>query len=170
MSGLAEDLVPLFKAVHILALLFWCGGLLALPLMASRHDVTRSPVVFARVRMGTHLAYTLAITPAAVIAVVAGTWLLFFRETFVPWFYAKLVLVALLVIVHAWIGRLVLTEVEHPEPARVGAADWPVLAVLILVLGILVLVLAKPDLGGIAFPDWLTEPRGRQLPFDVPSL
>jgi hypothetical protein len=33
---------------------------------------------------------------------------------------------------------------------------------------ILILVLAKPELGGIEFPDWFTEPRGAQLPFDVP--
>ena len=30
--------VPLFKAAHIVALVIWCGGLLALPLMLTRHD------------------------------------------------------------------------------------------------------------------------------------
>jgi protoporphyrinogen IX oxidase len=37
------------------------------------------------------------------------------------------------------------------------------------ILAILTLVLAKPDLGGIPMPDWLEEPRGVQLPFDVPK-
>ena len=38
-----------------------------------------------------------------------------------------------------------------------------------LVLGILVLVLAKPGLAGLPLPQWLLAPLGHQLPFDVPS-
>ena len=33
---------------------------------------------------------------------------------------------------------------------------------------LLLLVLAKPELGEVPLPDWLLEPRGGQLPFDVP--
>ena len=36
------------------------------------------------------------------------------------------------------------------------------------VVGVLVLVLAKPDLGRIPMPDWLTRPQGVELPLDVP--
>ena len=34
--------------------------------------------------------------------------------------------------------------------------------------GLAALLLAKPELGEIPMPGWLTEPRGHQLPFDVP--
>ena len=56
------------------------------------------------------------------------------------------------------------TEGAHvpPEPL------WPTILLSVPVLAILGLVLAKPELGEIPMPGWLSEPRGVQLPFDVP--
>lgn len=168
MTGWAEALVPHLKAVHVAALFVWCGGLFALPLMLSRHDPANSPGEFRRIRRATHLTYTIAVTPAAVVAVVAGTWLIFFREVLVPWLYAKLVFVALLVGAHAWIGHIMVSVIEGKRRRRPPAAILPTAAVLLPMLAILGLVLGKPDLSGVAFPSWLTEPRDGQLPFDVP--
>lgn len=162
-------IVPYFKALHIGALLLWCGGLTALPFMLSRHDPTDTQADYARIRRATHLTYTIAVTPAAVIAVVAGTWLIFFRETFVPWLYAKLFFVACLVTAHAWIGHIIVTVAETKGQHSPPNPYLPVAAVILPMLFILTLVLGKPDLAGIEFPDWLTEPRGGQLPFEVPS-
>lgn len=167
MSGWLDAAIPYLKSLHILALFLWCGGLVALPLMLSRHHPANSPAHFARVRRATHLTYTIGVTPAAVVAVVAGTWLIFFRELLVPWLYAKLIFVALLVTAHAWIGKIMVSVAETrrrrpPEPYL------PIAAVLLPIVAILLLVLGKPDLSGVAFPGWLTEPRGGQLPFEVP--
>ena len=160
--------IPYFKTLHIGALFIWCGGLMAMPLMLSRHDPADTQEDFRRIRRATHLTYTIAVTPAAVIAVIAGTWLIFLRETFVPWLYAKLFFVAVLVLAHAWIGHILVTVAETKGSHRPPGPYLPVAAVLGPALAILVLVLGKPDLGGIEFPDWLLEPRGGQLPFDVP--
>ncbi|MFP4274944.1 MAG: CopD family protein [Paracoccaceae bacterium] len=169
MTELLLDAVPLFKAVHVAALALWCGGLLALPLMLAWHDPAISADDYRIVRRATHLTYTICVTPAAVIAVIVGTWLIFLRDVFVPWLYAKLVLVALLVAVHAWIGRLLDIVAETPGERRAPRPLLPSALVLVPVLGILGLVLAKPGLSGVALPDWLGSPRGGQLPFDVPS-
>ena len=67
-------LVALFKGVHIAALMLWCGGLLALPLMLSRHDPAVTPDDYRRIRSATHTTYAIIVTPAAIIAAVAGTW------------------------------------------------------------------------------------------------
>ncbi|MEQ9811945.1 MAG: CopD family protein [Azospirillaceae bacterium] len=160
--------VPYFKALHIAALILWCGGLFALPLMLSRHDPAHCVQVFGRIQRVTHLTYTMVVTPAAVVAVVTGTWLIFFREAFVPWLYAKLLFVALLVGAHAWIGHIIVAVAESGRRKRPPAALLPVAAALIPMLAILALVLGKPDLSANVFPDWLTEPRGGQLLFDVP--
>ncbi|CUH11376.1 putative membrane protein [Jannaschia seosinensis] len=160
--------VPLFKGVHIAALSIWCGGLLALPLMLTRHDPAITQDDYRRIRRATHLTYTVCVTPAAVIAVIAGTWLIFMREAFVPWLYAKLVFVALLVAAHAWVGHILVDVAETPGRSRPPAPYLPVAAILVPVLGILVLVLGKPDLGWVSFPQWLLEPYGGQFPFDVP--
>lgn len=169
MTGWLAGIIVFLKATHIAALSVWCGGLLAVPLMLSRHDPAVTPEDYRRIRRATHLTYTICATPAAVIAVVTGTWLIFFREVFVPWLYAKLVFVALLVAAHAWIGHLLVQMAERPDQHRPARPYLPVTAVLLSASVILVLVLAKPDLGWIAFPDWLEHPRGGQLLFDVPN-
>ena len=161
--------VPLFKAVHIAGLVVWGGGLIALPLMLSRHDPAVSAKDYGIIRRATHVTYTLCVTPAAVIAVIAGTWLIFLRETFAPWLYAKLAFVALLVVAHAWVGHMLTKVAEQPGEHTPPGPYLPMGAILLPILAILVLVLGKPPLAWIEFPDWLTEPRGRQLLFDVPS-
>jgi protoporphyrinogen IX oxidase len=160
--------VPYLKAVHIAALFLWCGGLLAMPLMLTRHDPAHSQEDYRRIRSATHLTYTMMVTPAAVAAVIAGTWLIFLREAFVPWLYAKLFFVVVLVGAHAWIGHIVVSVAETTGRHRPPPAYLPIAVLLTPMAAILVLVLGKPELGGIAFPDWLTEPRGGQLPFEMP--
>lgn len=161
--------VPIFKAIHIVGLTIWCGGLLALPLMLSRHDPAIPVEDYRMIRRASHLTYTMCVTPAAVIAVIAGTWLIFLREMFTPWLYAKLAVVALLVLAHGWIGHVVVRIGEKPTEHTPPSPVLPIAAVIIPTVAILVLALAKPPLAGINFPQWLIEPRGGQLLFDVPS-
>ena len=161
--------VPYLKAGHIAALFVWCGGIIALPLMLSRHDPAGSQDDYRRIRQATHMTYTFAVTPAAVVAVVAGTWLIFLRELFVPWLYAKLLFVALLVGAHAWVGHIIVTAAEARERYKPPHPYLVLTAVLIPMIAILGLVLGKPDLSGVEFPNWLIEPRNRQLPFEIPS-
>ena len=168
-SGWFPVLITLFKGVHIAALILWCAGLLALPLMLSRHDPNATVEEYSRIRRATHTTYAILVTPAAVVAVVAGTWLIFFREVFVPWLYAKLLFVAALAAAHAWIGHLVVQVAEKPEKHRLPRSYLPITAVGIPVIAILMLVLGKPDLWDFPLPEWLLEPRGIQLPFDVPK-
>lgn len=161
--------IPIFKSVHIAALAIWCGGLLVLPLMLARHRPALVSEEYRLVRRATHVTYTLCVTPAAVIAVITGTWLIFLREAFVPWLFAKLVFVALLVVVHAWFGDHVARVAEAPENHRPPDPALALTAAFLPMIAILTLVLAKPALDWVVFPGWLLEPRGGQMPFEVPS-
>ncbi|HEY8213008.1 MAG TPA: CopD family protein [Methylocystis sp.] len=169
MKGEFAPLVPYFLAFHILTLSLWCAGLIALPLMLSRHDPAISQTDYARIRRYTHFAYTLGVTPAAVLAVVSGLALVFLRDAFTPWMFLKLVFVAALVLTHGWVGHTVtLMEETHglhrpPHPAL------PAMATFIPIFAILFLVLDKPDLSEFRFPQWLSQPQGGQLPFLAPS-
>lgn len=169
MNELAIALIPHMKAVHLAALILWCGGLFALPLTLALHDPATTQADFARLRQVTHFGYIYAITPAALIAIGSGTALIFLREVFVPWLFAKLVFVALMVAFHAWIGsvlvRVAETEGTHVPPKQM----LPVIVLLVLVLAILTLVLGKPDLQAVPLPDWLMQTQARQLPFAVPN-
>ncbi|WP_298092008.1 CopD family protein [uncultured Sphingomonas sp.] len=165
MTGLAGLAVTLVKFLHIAALVIWCAGLFALPLMLGKHEAGEAQSDYARLRLLTHDSYAFIVTPAAVIAIAAGTALLYLRGVFVPWMFAKLVAVGLLVALHCWIGHIVILMSERrgtytppsPVPLLVGSSAT-MIAVLLLVLGKPVV----PDL----VPEWLTKPQNRQLPVD----
>lgn len=163
-------LVPLFKSVHITALSLWCGGLIAMPLMLAKHDPAVPQEDYDRIRKATHLTYTLGLTPSAVIAVIAGTWLIFMRDTFAPWFYAKLFFVMLLVAAHVWIGHVLVLVAEASHKVQPPKPYLPISAVLVSVVGILAMVLGKPELDWIQFPSWFLESMDGRLPFEVPRL
>ena len=162
--------ITIVKGLHIAALLLWGAGLIGLPLLLAEHRRDDGQIEYQQIRRFTHYGYTRLLTPAAVIAVAAGTALLFLRGVFVPWMFAKLALVAGLVALHAWIGNLVVRMGEHNNRRQPSPPLPLVIAGLTLMTGILLLVLGKPDIGTDIVPDWLQSPRGRQLPVDeVPS-
>ncbi|MGR3575750.1 MAG: CopD family protein [Sagittula sp.] len=164
----ATSLVPHLKALHISMLLLWCGGLFALPLMLARHDPAIGQSDYSRIRQATHYAYTFGITPAAVLAIASGTALIFLRDLFVTWLFAKLVFVAMLVIFHVWIGYVLVAVAEREGEHRAPRPALPLILLTVSILAVLSLVLAKPELGEFPVPGWLREPRGHPLPFDVP--
>lgn len=165
----AEALVPHFKALHVGFLALWMAGLFALPTMLARHDGGLLHAEFTQIRRATHYAYVWAVTPAAVLTIASGATLIFLREIFTVWLFGKLVLVAGLVALHAWIGHTIIAVAETDGRHQPPQALVPALVLLLLVIGVLTLVLAKPELEELPIPALLMEPLGRQLPFDVPN-
>ncbi len=165
----AEALTPHLKAMHLGFLALWMAGLFALPRMLALHDRGLVQAEYAQIRRATHFGYVWAVTPAAVLAIFSGGTLIFLREVFTVWLFAKLILVAGLVAVHAWVGHTIInvaeTEGQHEPPD----ALIPTVITVVLVVGVLILVLAKPELEELPMPAWLLAPLDRQLPFDVPS-
>lgn len=169
MIELLIALIPLFKAVHIIALIIWCGGLVTLPLMLAHHDPTDNAEDYRRIRHASHQTYIVFVTPAAVTTVVVGTWLIFLRGVFEPWFYGKLLFVALMVFAHAWVGRIIVEVAETRGRTRIPKPFFSLLAILLPMSAIFFLVLAKPDFSGAEFPEWLREVSDHQLPFEIPK-
>lgn len=168
MIGLT-DLVAHVKALHIGLMSVWMAGLAALSVLLADHAHTQAPTEFARLRRATHYSFVWVVTPAAVLAVATGTTLIFLREVFVPWMFAKLLCVAGLVALHAWIGHASVALAEGlARPGR-----WvPMLPLVVWAVGVaavLTLVLGKPDIGPLSLPVWMLHPLGRPLPFDVPT-
>lgn len=162
-------MTALVKAVHVIGLAIWCAGLIALPIIIQAYGRTatvRTQAGYSELRSLTHRAYVELVTPAAVIAVGAGTILMFLAEVRDPWMIAKLAAIGGMAICHARIGHMVSMTGEKkgayrlptPIPVLIGAVGFMALA--------LWLVLAKPDLAPLAtfLPDWLRQPLGRDLP------
>lgn len=157
-------MIAALKFFHIAALSIWCAGLVGLPLLLARHSSGDEHAAFSRLRTITHHAYVAVVTPAAVIAIALGTALIFLRGVFVPWMFAKLLLVGLLVIIHAWLGHITLRAGEgQGDYEAPGAAPFVVVSLLAMA-AILLLVLGKPPIGPGFLPPWLLSPRGQPLP------
>lgn len=154
-------MITWLKVVHVLALMVWCAGLLSLPGLFV-HRSRLSDIAAAELHRLTRTLFIKITSPAAFVAVVAGTWLLFLREAFTAWMMLKLVVVGLLVVIHIRSGYLILNLFG----AHGHYAAWRrwimTTATLATITGILTLVLAKPELSPNGLPTWLTQPGGLQ--------
>lgn len=143
--------MPWIKFVHLSALLVWCACLLALPSLLALFPVTQGKVSRRRLRAATRFVYIALASPAAVVAVVSGTALIHLMQVYAPWFFAKLTLVAAMVLFHASCGKLVLVLRQQPRFWSPGLLLAMGTLPLALILGVLWLVLAQPALELPAF-------------------
>ena len=160
-------MIAIIKTLHIAALVVWCASLVALPALLALHyhvakqaDWVQVQHQYVRFRKLTHVTYTAVATPSAVLAIAAGTVLIFAAQVFEVWLLAKLVFVAGMALAHAWLGHLI---VQSGERSVHWPMPWPGLAWLVTVpcmLAVLWLVLAKPDLQAAVqkLPDWASQP------------
>lgn len=144
--------MPWIKFVHLSALLGWCASLLALPSLLALFPLTQGRINRRRLRAGTRFVYIALASPAAVIAVVSGTALVHLMDAYAPWFFAKLTLVAAMVLFHAGCGKLVLVLRERPGMWSPGLLLALASLPLALILGVLWLVLAQPALDLVSLP------------------
>lgn len=162
-------MIALLKAVHIIGLSIWMAGLLILPVVMQiygRRSEMRTQPGFDEFRWLTHYAYTRAVTPAAIVAIIAGTALIFAHHVLSIWMLAKLVAVSGLVLLHAWLGHVIVEAGEAHGSYRMPVIGLLLVPTLALILVVLWLVLAKPDLGALldTLPEFLREPRGNDIP------
>jgi protoporphyrinogen IX oxidase len=130
------------KAIHISAVIVWCGVLLYLPLLlGTRVGGTDQTVVHGARRT---LFRTVA-TPAALITIASGTLIFAWRGPLAGWLIAKLGLVSFLVLAHAVCGLLILRSEAQASLQLSTIPGKSLLAVsLTLLLAIAWLVLNKP--------------------------
>ena len=162
-------MIAIIKALHIIALSIWCAGLILLPVLIhiyGRRREVDTQAGYTEFRWLTHYSYVRVVSPAAVVAVAAGTVLIFAIEVLDVWMMAKLVAVAGMVLLHAWLGHLIVASGEGRGAYRLPPAVLALVGIIPLIGIVLWLVLAKPTLAEITtfFPEFLQEPRNNQLP------
>jgi putative membrane protein len=97
------------KSLHIIFMVTWFAGLFYLPRLFVYHAMA-SPddrVGIARFCVMERKLYWGITTPGAVLTIVFGLWLWKGYGIDGGWLHAKLALVALLVVFHAYLGKLV---------------------------------------------------------------
>lgn len=146
------------KVLHIAGLIVWCAGLLYLPGLLLAHRGAWDQQEFGRVRMSVRMGYMGLASPAAFVAVGAGSALVFVADALHPWMFLKLMAVGVLVVAHIQVGHLTahLADPDEVAPRRRIVLIWCLVGSAILT--ILWLVLAKPDFSIGRLPAWMTEP------------
>lgn len=162
-------MIALLKGLHVAALSIWCAGLVALPVLLQiygrRAEIHTQPG-FSEFRLLIHATYTRLVTPAAVVAIAAGTALILALGLREPWLVAKLAAVAGMVLAHCWLGHLIVQTAEGRGTYRMPPPMIALPVVLAAMGAVLWLVLAKPELGPLldGLPAWLRRPQDRPLP------
>lgn len=135
--------MSLMLCLHIVFLLLWSGALLYFPALLAHQADGPDPEARRHAMRVQHLLYAWIMTPSGLLAIAAGTWLVFSRGFTGGWLHVKLALVLLMVFFDAWCGTLMVKfRSERPAHAWFYRALPAVPAVLIA--AVVTLVTAKP--------------------------
>ena len=145
------------KAVHIISMAVWCGGLVALPAMLwKRKDLVGGPLY--QLQHATRFVFVTVISPLAFIAIGTGTVLIFARETFTIWFAVKLGLIGILAKLHIGVGSAVIEVFKDEGTYSRFKMGLHTATGCLVVSGILVVVLSKPAFDLAELPAGLSRP------------
>jgi|GEM_PF-241051 len=134
------------KAMHIIAIVVWSASLIYLPILMAGHSPRLSNPEYLRLHGMVRRIYIWIASPFALLAIVSGTILIPLRDVTEPWFAIKLLVVALLAIIHARCGTLLAKQSHSAERANRLSRTMRILMPILLFPCVLWLVLAKPRL------------------------
>jgi putative membrane protein len=131
------------KAFHVIAMVTWFAGLFYLPRLFVYHAMATDSISIERFKVMERKLYWGIMTPGAALTIALGLWLMGYGYKG-GWFTAKLAVVLLVLIYHAYCGKLV---VDFRENRNEHSHKWyrvfNEIPVLFLV-AIVILVVVKP--------------------------
>ncbi len=153
-------MITLTKFIHLATIAIWSGGLLALPFLFWQRRGLRAGPELDQLHRIARLVYVELTSPAAFVAIFSGTVLIFLQATFEEWFTIKMVLVGLMVMLHVVAG-LVMHQLFGPG-GRFGGLSFVALfsTYSVVIVAIIWVVLAKPQIDSNQFAAHLFEPGG----------
>lgn len=153
-------MTTLLKFIHLASIAVWSGGLLALPFVFWQRRMLPIGAELNRVHRIARLVYVELTSPAAFIAIASGTGLIFLQATFQEWFSLKMLLVALMAMLHVVAG-LILVKLFQPD-GSVSRLSCVALACAyaVLITAVVWVVLAKPHIDANVIAAHLFEPGG----------
>lgn len=134
-------------ALHLIAVICWFAALFYLPRLFVYHAMTTSQDVSAQFKIMEHKLYYYIMMPAMLITVFSGLCLMFFyllpmHQSSLGWFWAKLVLVGVLLVFHFACGHYlrVFKENRNTHPHRFYRLfnEIPTLLLILIILLIFV--------------------------------
>jgi putative membrane protein len=122
----------------------WFAGLFYLPRLFVYHTMARDGISIERFKVMERKLYYGIMTPGGLLTLATGLWLWLGYGVSGAWLHAKLGLVAVLIVYHAYCGQLVLDfkrdRNRHGHAYYRWLNEFPVL----ILIGVVVLVIVKP--------------------------
>jgi putative membrane protein len=94
------------KALHIIFVVTWFAGLFYLPRLFVYHAQSDDAISIERFKVMERKLYFGIMMPSMLLTVVFGLWLWLGFGITGNWLMAKLLLVAILIVHHFWLGKL----------------------------------------------------------------
>ena len=102
------------KSFHIIFMVTWFAGLFYLPRLFVYHAMSDDTASRERFKLMEHKLFFGIMTPGATLTIVFGLWLWLGYGFYGGWLYAKMALVAVLVVYHGYCGKLML-DFKHDD-------------------------------------------------------
>ena len=131
-------------SLHIVFLVLWSASLLYFPQLVVRQATIDDPDAQNNAARMQRTLYAFVMTPAGVLTVIAGTWLVFERGFGGGWLHVKLTLVLLMAFFHAYCGSLMDAFRHKRIRHRLWYFRLLPLAPVLLIAAIVTLVVGKP--------------------------
>ena len=137
--------MPWIKAWHVIFMVTWFAGLFYLPRLFVYHASATDAAGIERFRVMEARLFAI-MTIGAILTAVFGAWLLARNPALLEtgWLRAKLALVLLLVGYHVWCGRLVRILAAGNSPHSARWFRWFNEIPTLLLIGIVLLAVARP--------------------------
>ncbi len=123
------------------------AGIFYLPRLFVYHAMSEDTISKERFKVMERKLYNGIMTPSMVASIIFGAWLWIGWGFSGGWLYAKLALVLALVTYHLWCGstikKFARDDIRHGHVFYRWLNEAPIL----LLVGIVILVVVKPDLG-----------------------
>ena len=133
------------KSAHIIFMITWMAGLFYLPRLFVYHAQATDQISIARFKIMERKLYFGIMTPGMVLTLVFGMWLWLGYGFRGGWLHAKLLLVALLVVNHFYLGKLMTDfKRDRNKHGHVFYRWLNEIPTLPLLIGIVILVVVKP--------------------------
>ncbi len=132
------------KALHIIFMVTWFAGLFYLPRLFVYHAMASDAPSMNRFKIMERKLFHGIMTPGAVLTIVFGVWLWLGYGISGTWLHAKLAIVLLTVVYHAWCWKLLNTfKLDRNTRSHVWYRVFNEVPVLFLIATV-ILVVVKP--------------------------
>jgi len=136
------------KAFHVIFMVSWFAGLFYLPRLFVYHASSSDEISNERFKIMERKLFYGIMTPAAIITIVLGFWMLidyaWQAYSLMLWLQIKLLIVALLIIYHAYCWKLLKLFKEDNNTHSHVYYRWFNEIPVFMLIGSIILVIVKP--------------------------